>query len=288
MTPSELKEHTAGYKVLYVEDEPDLRNITTKLFKQFFNQVDTAQNGQEGLDLFGKSSYDLIISDINMPVINGVEMVQQMKEQKPDQAVIITSAQSDPADFISLIDAGVDKFVLKPLDLKKLIDAFISFVLHKQHRSGSASSEEVKALKDKIQSLESMLKLYNSNYSSPVWKQREALVDIEVKLHEVIFDVQMDSSISDDSLGKITAGITSYAKVLSNDPHFDRLVNALTQLSEAVKKNQTIFSHEMSKATDILEEIVLKLQAWREFHGDESKMEIAIKKVQYGLEFFSN
>lgn len=287
MTPSELKEHTSSYKVLYVEDEPDLRAITTKLFKQFFTQVDTAENGKEGLEQFKKDQYDLVISDINMPILNGVEMVQQIKEINPDQSVIITSAQSDPADFITLIDTGVDKFVLKPLDLKKLIDAFVGFVLHKEHKSG-ATAPKVKELTDKIQSLESMLKLYNSNFTSNVWENDSKLLELEVSLHQVIFDLQMDSNISDEALALLKEKFTSYAEIVSKDSAFSELSDKLKLLSTSIEKHRTIFSTEMSKTTDFIEVTVLKLQAWREFKGDEGKLQILLKSLQKALDFLQS
>ena len=287
MTPSELKEHTSSYKVLYVEDEPDLRAITTKLFKQFFTQVDTANDGQAGLEQYKKDNYDLVISDINMPNLNGVEMVQQIKEANPDQSVIITSAQSDPADFISLIDAGVDKFVLKPLDLKKLIDAFVGFVLHKRHKAGT-SAPEVKDLTDKIASLEAMVKLYNTNFSSTVWSSENELHELEDSILQLIFDLQMDSAISDEALKSLKEKFTNYAQLTSKDKNFSELSKLLQNLCESLEQHRSLFSTEMSKTTDFLEAIVLKMQVWREFKGDEGKLQVLLKSLQKTLDFLSS
>ncbi|HHV15543.1 MAG TPA: response regulator [Gelria sp.] len=115
--PKELREAAQGISVLYVEDDQELRQNTARLLESFFTVVHTAENGFEGLKVFRKSSYDLIITDINMPFMNGVNMVREIKKENPRQIIIVISAHDEARYLLELINLGVEHFVLKPLDL---------------------------------------------------------------------------------------------------------------------------------------------------------------------------
>jgi putative two-component system response regulator len=122
----ELREVAQGLKVLYVEDDRDLRENTTRLLTSFFTNVTSAENGQVGLDKYREGSYDIVITDINMPVINGVKMSQEIKASNKKQVIIVISAHDEAEYLLDLINMGVDNFILKPLDIGQFLE-----VLHK-------------------------------------------------------------------------------------------------------------------------------------------------------------
>jgi len=111
--------------VLYVEDEKELRELTHSVLKSFTKKQFVAQNGQEGYDLFleNELEIDLIISDVHMPVLNGLDMIKKIKEINKKIPVIITTAFSDTKHLLDAIDIGVDKYILKPVDIQKLLNA---------------------------------------------------------------------------------------------------------------------------------------------------------------------
>ncbi|MBF0564024.1 MAG: response regulator [Nitrospirae bacterium] len=119
----QLKECTKNLTVLYVEDDDRLREDTTKLLNNFYSEVHTATNGLEGIEKYTKGSYDLIITDLNMPVMGGLEMSREIKSYNFEQAIIITSAYDESKYLIDLINIGVDTFILKPLDLQMFLAA---------------------------------------------------------------------------------------------------------------------------------------------------------------------
>src|SRR5574344_2457708 len=82
--------------VLYVEDEKDLREVTSSILQSFTKNQYIAANGQEGYELFLKhnSDIDLIISDINMPILNGLEMIKKIKDINKNVPIIVTTAIS--------------------------------------------------------------------------------------------------------------------------------------------------------------------------------------------------
>lgn len=129
----ELKESAQGIKVLYVEDDNDLRVNTARLLGTFFDEVQTAANGSEGLDLFRSQTYDIVLTDINMPVMNGVKMTEKIKHIDRKAIVIVVSAHDESAYLLDLINLGVDFFVLKPLDLQVFLETLNKAILMVQH-----------------------------------------------------------------------------------------------------------------------------------------------------------
>ena len=121
ITVSKLKEYAKDIQVLYVEDDIHIRKEIHDFLSRFFPVIDLASDGEEGLALYQKGHYDIVITDINMPKMNGIEMINAIKTLSEEQKVIVTSAYSESDYFIALIDAGVDKFVMKPLDNKKFL-----------------------------------------------------------------------------------------------------------------------------------------------------------------------
>ncbi len=109
--------------VLYVEDEDLTREEVRELLQERFREVFTARNGAEGLKQFRKNGPDLVITDILMPVMDGLKMVREIRTFDADVPVILTTAYSETSYMIDAIDANVDQFVLKPIVLKKFFAA---------------------------------------------------------------------------------------------------------------------------------------------------------------------
>jgi C4-dicarboxylate-specific signal transduction histidine kinase len=111
--------------ILYVEDEKGILNIVSEFLSPLFKNFHTAQNGQEGLDIYNKHSneIDLIVTDINMPVLNGLKMSQKIRESNPTIPIIIITAYNEKNFLHEAIKLGVRDFVLKPMDLKNLLES---------------------------------------------------------------------------------------------------------------------------------------------------------------------
>ena len=118
----ELKNYSSKLSVLYVEDNEILRESFTSYLEKFFKLVVTKQNGEEGLKEFNSNSYDLIITDINMPKMDGIEMSKQIKLIDPSQHIIIVSAYRELNNIIETIKIGIDGYILKPVDFKQVND----------------------------------------------------------------------------------------------------------------------------------------------------------------------
>ena len=89
-------------RLLYVEDDTKVRFSTLEFFNMFFKNITVCNNGQEGLNAFSKKVFDLIITDINMPYINGLEMVQTIRKTDTEIPIFILSGQSDTNSLSTL------------------------------------------------------------------------------------------------------------------------------------------------------------------------------------------
>ncbi|MEA3383248.1 MAG: response regulator [Campylobacterota bacterium] len=110
-------------KILFVEDEEDLSNIISDTLKKLQANFETASNGKIALDKFkSDDNYDLIVTDINMPVMNGLELIQNIRDLGSDIPVVIMSAHTEPEYIKSAEELGVKNYLLKPFDFIKFIN----------------------------------------------------------------------------------------------------------------------------------------------------------------------
>ena len=118
--------------ILYAEDEKDLREVTHQILKGFTKKQYVAQNGQEGLELFKahEKEIDLIITDVNMPILNGLDMVKEIKKINLNIPIIVATAFSNKEYLLEAIDIGVDKYVLKPIDIAKLLQVMSQSLIY--------------------------------------------------------------------------------------------------------------------------------------------------------------
>lgn len=112
-------------KILLVEDEANIASSLKNAIGDEFRSFIIAKDGVEGKDLFIKIKPDVVISDITMPRMDGLEMAKELKKINPDTPIIILSAYSDKDKLFSAIDIGVTKYFLKPYDPDELIDYII-------------------------------------------------------------------------------------------------------------------------------------------------------------------
>jgi signal transduction histidine kinase len=152
----EVRNLAKDYSLLYVEDEESVRVEISEILQTIFPHVELAKNGAEGLDLFFSKPFAVVITDIHMPVMGGLEMIRQMQTRKPQQSFLVTSAYSDASQLIPLINMGVGNFVLKPVDWRMLLAMLrkeLAYVRHQtleEHRR-QALEKEVRMRTQEVQ-----------------------------------------------------------------------------------------------------------------------------------------
>lgn len=122
-----IKEYTRDLSVLYVEDDVSLMDATHELLGNFFPHLDLAFDGEDGLYKYidyekehGKY-YDLIITDINMPKMNGIVMSDKILKINYEQSIVIVTAHNEIDYLFAALKSGVDGFLIKPIQTEKLM-----------------------------------------------------------------------------------------------------------------------------------------------------------------------
>jgi len=114
--------------ILYVEDEKNIREELAEFLENFCETLYLAENGLEGLSLFKEYSPDIIISDIKMPKMNGLEMANAIFELNKESHIIFTTAFNDQSFLHEAIEIHADGYIIKPIDLEKLESMLIKTI----------------------------------------------------------------------------------------------------------------------------------------------------------------
>ena len=107
--------------VLFVEDEKELRNALESAIGDEFAKFIVARDGDDGLKKFKKHKPDIVITDILMPIRDGLEMAKDIKQISLDTPIIVLSAFSEKERLLKAIDVGIDKYLIKPIDPDELM-----------------------------------------------------------------------------------------------------------------------------------------------------------------------
>lgn len=147
--------------VLYVEDDDTTREEMKLFLARRVRKVVVAANGQDGLNLFHANTIDLVMTDIRMPIMDGLTMAEVMRNKQPTLQIIVTTAYSDMQNLIKAIDIGVDQYVLKPIDTSKLQVALVkcASVIHAERERKHHQAERERLIADLQKALVEIRKL---------------------------------------------------------------------------------------------------------------------------------
>ena len=132
----ELKLFAKDLNILIVEDQKDLNTELVEVNSLFFKKVDYAFDGLEALELYKQNDYHIVLSDITMPNMNGVELAREIKALNSEQTIVILSAHSELEYLIELIDIGIHQFVAKPFKQEELFYRLLKVsenIIYKEH-----------------------------------------------------------------------------------------------------------------------------------------------------------
>src|SRR5512141_925883 len=106
--------------VLCVEDDPVTLSLLVHILKKRFSHVLVAMDGVEGLEVFKRHRPKVVVTDIYMPAMNGIDMARTIKAEAPGTHIIVITAHDESAAILSAVDVGVVDYVLKPIEAKRL------------------------------------------------------------------------------------------------------------------------------------------------------------------------
>jgi PAS domain S-box-containing protein len=109
-----------NYRVLYAEDDQEIQRIFKEILTVYFKEVQCASDGAEAMTLFDAQGADIVITDVNMPKVDGLALAEHIKTTSPHTPILIISAYSDYEMLSRAIEIGVDGYILKPIRVENL------------------------------------------------------------------------------------------------------------------------------------------------------------------------
>jgi diguanylate cyclase (GGDEF)-like protein/PAS domain S-box-containing protein len=115
-------------ELLYVEDDDQLRKTYSRFFARRVQTLQTAENGRIGLEKFKDKKPDLVITDLKMPIMDGIELIESIRKIDEEVTIIVTSAFNDSEYLIKAIEKGVSEYLIKPFKRENISTVFTKAV----------------------------------------------------------------------------------------------------------------------------------------------------------------
>jgi YesN/AraC family two-component response regulator len=124
----QLTGQTKKLTAMIVEDEKVTNELLSSTFKNFFSDVSSCFNGEDALKTYNTMKPDVVFVDIIMAGMDGIELSRKIRAINPTQIIIVISASNDIEKISESIEVGVNSFIQKPIDTKKIIELLTSVV----------------------------------------------------------------------------------------------------------------------------------------------------------------
>jgi len=277
-------------KVLFVEDDLNAREITTMILEDIFGNVVSAVDGIDAFEKFQHDSFDIVISDINMPRMNGIELFKKIKEINQDVSLIFLSAHNESNYFLEGIKIGVNGYLLKPIDIHQLMNTFIRVA--QKYKYKKQAQENLCLLNEYKEAVNQSSIVSKANTKGVITFVNDAFCEISQyteeeligKNHNIVRHPDMSKSIFEDLWDTIKNKKKSWKGVIKNRakngtayytdslimPILDNdgnileyisirhditaVMNPAKQLMDAVHSNETILIYIKIAKFEILEE----------------------------------
>jgi len=225
----ELVDFSKTLKVLIVEDNKETREQTVKFLGNLFDNIIVAVDGVDGLKKFEDNKFDLIISDINMPNKNGIEMCREIREITKDIPIIILSAYNDSNHFLETIKLNINGYILKPVNMKQFLDTLYDTIERIRLRN------EVYHYKIKLEKVNCALDSINHDLEAEVTERIKEIYllnkEIEDTQKEVVFTMGAIGERRSKETGKHVKRVAQYSKIFAL--HYGLKENEAEMLKQA-------------------------------------------------------
>ncbi len=163
-----MNELLKNFSILYVEDDEITLELVSSILYENFKKVYIADNGEEGINLYNKHKPDIILTDLLMPVMDGLEMSAQIKEENPEQMIAIFTSFNESEHLYKAINIGIDKYILKPLDSEQLFFTLNSIAKILEYKNQKEELENLIKIQSKILSIGEMLQNISHHWRQPL------------------------------------------------------------------------------------------------------------------------
>ncbi|MEY4504422.1 MAG: hypothetical protein RL154_716 [Pseudomonadota bacterium] len=156
-----LLELAKNQTVLVAEDDPTANLLAVTFLQKFYSRVDSAENGQIALEMYKKDSYDIVVTDINMPKMSGLELGRNIRAINSEQKIVIMTAHNDTSFMQDAIRIGVNEYMFKPMD-------YADFLVVLYRISKQIENEKLLQEQSKLAALGEMISMIAHQWRQPL------------------------------------------------------------------------------------------------------------------------
>jgi DNA-binding response OmpR family regulator len=121
--------------LLYAEDDKESQENYAFILNEYFGKIYLASNGEEALNLFNRHQPDMLLLDISMPLLNGLDLVEIIRKNHPDIPIVMLTAHSDRERLLKAVDLKLDGYLLKPVNVTQLKETLLALIDRKQKQN---------------------------------------------------------------------------------------------------------------------------------------------------------
>lgn len=229
-----LKNCLLNLKIVYVEDDSAIRDNLCEFFKRINVPIYSTSNAEEGLELYEKHKPDIMIVDINLPGMNGIELVSIIRKKDKYTRLIITTAYTNPEFTIEAIELNITRYLVKPITSKNLFPAL------------EKSLEELGDISNKYLNVSLGEDFFFNMKSEKLFKGKD---NIELRKKEVellkFFITNENETITYEMLENTIWG----NKIMTNDALRGQIRNLRKKTYPDIVKNVSGIGYKLSKAS---------------------------------------
>jgi len=205
-----------NFKLLYVEDNEEVRNNFVEIFSRYFKTIITAEDGEHALELYKNHHFDLAILDISIPKINGLNVAKEIRKLDKDVELIMLTAYSDKDKLLQAINLHLFSYLIKPVKAKEL-DSTLKDVIKKLFGNSILNLHNGYTYNTNLK------KLYFKDEDIKISKNETKLIEflrVDPNRHytscEIATDVLGDTKVDDIKCNNITQLISRFKKKMLN------------------------------------------------------------------------
>ena len=296
ITADQTINFTKNLKILYAEDDLELQEQTKEFFEVLFSSVTIVNDGALALEAYKKESFDIVISDIKMPNMDGIGLTTKIREINHDQCIIIVSAYNDNDYLLKFINLNIRQFIQKPIDVDNMLEtlyhtskAIVNEKMVEEYRESLEETNKELTLKNKeleslVRILDSKLRQSGKNGSSESLSidTKEATIstdnldelkELEADIGGTAILINLSKNLTATNIQVLASLFLSYSEILTKYKPYSELSNKINELGVALNNAPQNFIRRVTDIATLLESFIYVLRMWRTevVHSEFSK-----------------
>ena len=296
VSAKDLRAVSSTLNVLYAEDEAILRDAMQSSLEKLFAKVYTAKNGQEAFELFKKEDIDILITDINMPIMSGMELIDSINRHTEEEPkIVVLSAHNESRLLTNLINMGVNNFLNKPVDKQMMVNVLFQacksisdqkWLLEYQVKleeelesterknkileqklnqlAFQVNKNETLQMKETPNTLEKVQRQSSDYYENLLMDDKDELQELAHELDSFIAMLFQADGLNKDYLQSFSYLYKKYASILNSYLDFADIAVSLTDFANTILSLEDKFMKDLQQTGIYFESLQITLENFRQ------------------------